>query len=111
MIKPDDKYGFLPYIPENIFERVISEVEDFASFMKHDPKGAERSVESDIEWIKDNKGYLGKAIEAAVDSILDLYSDVLTHREWSELRTYLLKGILLLLQMISEGQKEILKTS
>lgn len=106
MSKPEDKYGLLPEVPEHIVERMLSEVSEFASFMKHDPEGAKRSIESDIDWLKENKDFLGRAVEASIDPALDLYSDVLTHKDWVELRTYLLKGVLLMLQMINEAIKE-----
>ncbi len=106
MSSPEDKYGLLPRISESIAEKILAEVSDFASFMKHDPDGAKRSVESDVEWLKENKGFLGNAVEASVDASLDLYSETLTHKEWVELRTFLLKGVLLMIQMINEALKK-----
>lgn len=106
MSKLEDKYGLLPAVSESVVEKAMSEVSEFVSFMKHDPEGARRSVEHDIEWLKENKDFLGNAVKAAIDSALDLYSDKLTHKDWIELRTYLLKGVLLLLQMINESMRE-----
>lgn len=96
----------MPKVPEHIVDRILSEVEDFASFMKHDPEGARRSVEGDIDWLKENKDFLGRAVEASVDSALDLYSEKLTHKDCTDLRVLLLKGVLLTLELINESTKE-----
>jgi hypothetical protein len=106
MSKPEDKYGFLPKVPEHIVDKILSEVTDFASFMMHDPEGAKPALAVDIDWLKENKDFLGKAVEASVDPALDLYSDTLTHKDWVELRACLLKGVLLTLQIINESMKE-----
>lgn len=106
MSKPEDKYGLLPEVPERIAGKVLSEVTNFATFMKHDPEGAERSVVSDINWLKENKDFLGRAVEASIDPALELYSETLTHKDWVTLRTFLLKGVLLTLQIINESMKE-----
>lgn len=97
---------FLPEVSEQIIEEILTEVNNFASFMEHDPKEAIKSVMEDIEWLKNNKDFLGKTVEAVVDSALDLYSDKLSHKDFIELRTLLLKGILLMLQAINKAIKE-----
>lgn len=102
----EEKFGLLPVVSEHIIEVILSEVENFASFMKHDLKGAIKSVMNEIEWLKSSKDFLGRAVEASVDSALELYSDKLSHRDWVELRTLLLKGVLLVLQAINEAMKE-----
>jgi hypothetical protein len=106
MSELNGKYGLLPKVPEHIVDKILNEVSDFASFMKHDPDGAKRHLDAEINWLKENKDFLGKAIEASVDSALDLYSETLTHKDWIELRTFLLKGALLILQTINETLRE-----
>jgi hypothetical protein len=106
MSKPEDKYELLPKVPEHIVDKILSEVTDFASFMKHDSEGAKRSVTSDIDWLKENKDFLGRAVEASVDPALDLYSETLTHKDWVDLRICLLKGVLLTFQIMNESMKE-----
>jgi len=102
----EEKFELLPEVSEHIIEGILSEVKKFASLMKHDPKEAIKSVIDEVEWLKSNKDFLGKAVEASVDSALELYSDRLSHKDWTELRTLLLKGVLLVLQAINESLKE-----
>lgn len=106
MSNVEEKFGLLPEVSEHIIEVLLSEVEKFASLMKHDPRSAMKVVADEIEWLKSNKDFLGRAVEASVDSALELYSDKLSHRDWMELRTLLLKGVLLVLQAINEAMKE-----
>lgn len=47
-----------------------------------------------------------RALEASVDSALELYSETLTHKDWVDLRILLLKGVLLTLQSMNEATKE-----
>jgi hypothetical protein len=100
------KYGFLPRVPEHIVEQMMREVNDFATLMKHDFEGAKKTVSQNIEWLKENKDFLGKAVEASVDSALELYGEKLSHIDWISLRTLLLKGQLLVLQLINEALGE-----
>jgi len=53
--------------------------------------------------LKEHKDFLGRLVEAAVDSALDLFSDKLTHVDWTALRIYLMKRILLVLQGMNLG--------
>jgi len=43
--------------------------------LKHDPKEAEEQIWEEIEWLKENKDFLGKAVEAAVDPALEIFSE------------------------------------
>jgi len=43
------KYGFLPKVPEHIIEEIMQEINDFATLMKHDVEGANKTVSDDIE--------------------------------------------------------------
>jgi hypothetical protein len=38
-------------------------------------------VSQNIEWPKENKGFLGRAVEASVDSALELYGEKLSHTD------------------------------
>jgi len=98
-----EKYKLLPEITEDITENLINEIESFANLMKVSEKEAKKKVQEEIEWLKENKEFLGNIVEAAVDSALDLYSDILTHKEWESLRILLIKGILTVLQGINLG--------
>ena len=101
-----NKYNMLPRVSEHVIDGLMREIHEFTVLMKHDLKAASKSVREDIEWLKENKDFLGRAVEAAVDSALELYDDKLTHRDWVELELFLLKGVLLLLQAVNEGLKE-----
>jgi len=102
----DDKYGLLPEVPEHIVDKLLTEVEDFTTLLKHDPEGAKRSLHQEIEWLKEKKDFLGKAVETSIDAALELYGDRLSHNEWADLQTLLLKGVLVLLQSLNEALKE-----
>ena len=102
----EEKYGALPSVSESTVESVMCEADKFAAEMKHDPQGARRSLEDEIKWLKENKDFLGRAVEASIDPALSLVEDKLTHKDWVELRCYLIKGVLLTLQMINEALKE-----
>jgi hypothetical protein len=101
-----DRYGLLPEVPEHIVDKLLGEVEDFAALLKHDPEGARRSLYQEIDWLKERKDFLGKAVETSIDAALDLYSDKLNHRDWIDLQLLLLKGVLIVLQSIDEALKE-----
>jgi hypothetical protein len=100
------KYGFLPKIPEHVAEEIMREVGDFAALMKHDFEGARRAVSQDIEWLRENKDFLGRAVEASVDTALELYGEKLSYSDWIRLQMLLLKGQLLVLQLINESLRE-----
>ena len=74
--------------------------------MRHDPDGARRIVEEDLRWLEENNPYLGRAARASVDSALNLFADKLSHADWTELELLLLKGVLLVLQMLNEAMRE-----
>ena len=97
------RYGALPELPEHVVRELLSEVERFSTFVRHDPKGARREVMEEVRWLDENKGFLGRAVEAAVDSALDLFSDKLSHADWVLLELFLLKGFLLVLQGLNEA--------
>ncbi len=100
------RYSFLPKIPEHVVEQMIQEVNEFATLMKHDFEGARKAVSQDIEWLKENKDFLGRAVEASVNSALELYGEKLSYIDWISLQTLLLKGQLLVLQLINEALHE-----
>ena len=54
----------------------------------------------------ENKSLLGSLVEAGVASALSLISDKLSERDLEDLRTYLLKGVLLVLQGINLALKK-----
>ena len=99
------KYELLPEVTETMVETLMGEVSEFAEYMKHSPEMAKRRVLDEIEWLGKHKDFLGRLVEAAIDPALDLVSDKLTHADWSNLRIYLLKGVLLVLQCINLGLK------
>lgn len=102
----EDKYGLLPEVTEHIVEELLNRVNEFATLLKHDPEGAKRLVYREIEWLKERKDFLGKAVETSVDAALDLYGDRLSHRDWTDLQILLLKGLLIVLESINEASKE-----
>ena len=106
MANLEDKYGRLPQISEHIINELSHEAENFASLFKHDPEETKHSIHEEIEWLKENKDFLGRTLETSVDATLELYSDRLTHKQWMDLRTLLLKGVLFVLQSINEALKE-----
>jgi len=99
------RYGLIPKVSESVVDSILSEVQSFTGFLKHDPQGARRLVEEDLNWLEENNPYLVRIVRVAVDSALDLYSDKLTHADWIELELLLLKGVLLVLQTINETLK------
>jgi len=103
---PERKYGLLPKIPEHVIEEVMQEVKSFATFMKHDFEGAREAVNQDIEWLRENKEFLGRAVEASINAALELYGEKLSHNDWVSLQTLLLKGQLLVLQLVNESLRE-----
>ena len=102
----DDKYGLLPEVPEHMVDKLLTEVEEFTTLLKHDPEGAKQSLRQDIEWLKEEKDFLRKAVETSVDAALELYSDKLSHKEWIDLQILFLKGVLIVLQSVNEALKE-----
>ena len=102
----EDKYGLLPEIPEHIMDRLSDEAKDFASLFKHDVEGAKRSLHGEIDWLKENKDFLGRTVETSIDAILGLYSDKLTHKHWVDLQILLLKSVLFVLHSVNEALKE-----
>lgn len=40
----EDKYDLLPEVSENIVKKLLQEVKNFTTLLKHDPEGAKRSV-------------------------------------------------------------------
>jgi hypothetical protein len=101
-----DKYGLLPEIPEHIMDTINDEAKDFASLFEHDTEGAKRSLHEEIEWLKENKDFLGKTVETSIEATLGLYSDKLTHKHWVDLQILLLKGVLFVLHSLNEALKE-----
>lgn len=99
----EDRYGMLPLVSETIVEQLLAEVEAFAQFMKHDPRGARRSTDDEIKWLKEYKDFLGSAIEAAVDSALENFDEKLSHKDYIELRYMLLKGLLIVMEMLNRA--------
>jgi len=102
----EDKYGLLPQIPEHVIDELRHEAENFANLFTHDPEETKHSIHEEVEWLKENKDFLGRTLETSVDAAMELYSDKLTHKQWMDLRTLLLKGVLLVLQSINEALKE-----
>jgi len=105
---PSARYGRLPRVSSRATGRVLSEVSAFAGFLEHDPEGAERLVKEDLEWLEENNPYLAAAVRASVDSALDLFADRLSHADWVRLELLLLKGALLVLQLLNEAVGESL---
>lgn len=85
-----EKYGKLPSLTESVARELLDEVSTFAEAMRYDPKNAAKEVEDDIRWLTENKGFLGRAVEAAVDAALETVEEELSHKTWVELRTLLL---------------------
>ncbi|RLE74381.1 MAG: hypothetical protein DRJ56_07630 [Thermoprotei archaeon] len=108
MSSPSARYGRLPRVSSRATDRVLSEVSAFAGFLEHDPEEAERLVREDLEWLKENNPYLAAAVRASVDSALDLFADRLSHADWVRLELLLLKGVLLVLQLLNEAVGESL---
>jgi len=102
----EDKYGLLPPVPEHVIDALREDAESFANMFKHDPEETKHSIHEEIEWLKENKDFLGRTLETSVDAALELYSDRLTHKQWMDLRTLLLKGVLFVLQSINDALKE-----
>ena len=102
----EDKYGLLPEVSEHVMDKLRREAEDFANLLKHYPEGVKRSLNQEIEWLKENKDLLGRTVETSVDAALGLYSDKLTHKQWINLQILLLKGVLFVLQSVNEAFKE-----
>jgi len=97
------KYGFLPKVPEHAVDEIMQEVDNFTTFIKHDFEGARKAVDQEIEWLRENKDFLGVAVKTSVDAALELYGEKLSHDDWVSLQTLLLKGQLLVLQLINES--------
>ena len=74
MSKPEDKYGFLPNVAEHIVESTMKEVEDFILYIKHVLMRLSAQFKLKSIGLK-KMDFLGKAIEVAVDSALDLYNE------------------------------------
>jgi hypothetical protein len=102
----EDKYGLLPEVPEHIMGKLRREAENFANLLKHDPEEAKHFLHREIEWLKENKDFLGRTVETSVDATLGLYSDKLTHKQWIDLQNLLLKGVLFVLHSVNEALKE-----
>jgi len=101
----EEKYGLLPEVTELMVEELEKEVSEFSELMRTAPERARRGVLDEVEWLGRRKDFLGRLVKAAVDPALDLVSDKLTHSDWEELRIYLLKGVLLVLQGINLALK------
>lgn len=52
-----DKYGLLPEVPEHVVDKLLHEVGNFATMLKHDPQGVKRSLYQGIEWLKKGEGF------------------------------------------------------
>lgn len=70
-----EKYGHPPGISEHIIPKILNETKNFKETLKYNPKGAEEQVQEEIERFRENKDFLGKAVEAAVDSALEIFSE------------------------------------
>ena len=77
--RKEEIYGLLPGFLESDVDRILDEINRWATEAENDPETARKSVLEDVDWLKDKKGWLGNAVGAAVSSILDLYGDILTH--------------------------------
>lgn len=102
----ENRYGLLPQVPEHVIDKLRHDAKDFANLFKHDPEEAKRSLHQEIEWLAENKDFLGRTVSTSVDAALELYSDKLTHKQWIDLQTLLLKGVLFVLQSLNESLKE-----
>ena len=99
--RKEESYGLLPRFLESDVERILNEINRWAIESANDPDTARKSVLEDVDWLKDKKGWLGNAVEAALSSVLVPYGDILTHNDWVFLETVLIKGILVILQGIN----------
>lgn len=68
----------LPKVPEHVVNEVMHEVNSFVTFLKHDFEGARKSVGQDIEWLRENKGFLGISVKTFVNAMLELYGEKLS---------------------------------
>lgn len=75
----ENRYGLLPEVSEHVMDKLRHEAENFANLLKHDPEEAKHSLYQEIEWLKQNKDFLGRTVETSVDAALGLYSDKLSH--------------------------------
>lgn len=99
----EGKYASLPQISEEARKKIVEEVKDFAKLFGENPEQARVEVERDIEKIElvHNNKHLALAVRTAVDAAMDMVSGRLTHEEWMNLQLFLLKGELLVLQLLS----------
>jgi len=100
-----EKYGLLPEVRVEEVRELEKEVSEFSEICHVAPEKAKWIVESEVEWLENNKGFLGRLVETGVDSALNLLSDKLEEPDLKEVRTYLLKGVLLVLQGINLALK------
>ena len=98
--RKEEMYGLLPIFSESDADRILDEMNRWYTEAENDPETARKSVLEDIDWLKNEKGWLGNAI-GALNSVLDLYGDILNHNDWIFLETHLFKGILVILQFIN----------
>ena len=95
----------MPEIRVEEVRKLEKEVSELSEMCHVVPKKAKWIVESEVEWLENNKGFLGRLVETGVDSALNLLSDKLEEPDLKEVRTYLLKGVLLVLQGINLALK------
>ena len=100
-----DQYGLLPQISEEARNRIAEEVKDFAELFDGSSEQARADVEGDIEKIEvlHNNKYLAIVVRTAVDAAMDMVRDKLTHEDWMNLQLFLLKGQLLVLELLNRS--------
>lgn len=100
-----DQYGLLPQISEEARNRITEEVRDFAELFEGSPEQARADVEGDIEKIEvlHNNKYLAIVVRTAVDAAMDMVRDKLTHEDWMNVQLFLLKGQLLVLELLNRS--------
>jgi len=102
----EERYGLLPEIDEQTVLELEMEVLRFSELMEVDSEKAEREVLEEVKWLEKNKSLLGRLVETGIASALSLISDKLSERDLEDLRTYVLKGVLLILQGINLALKK-----
>ena len=102
----EEKYGLLPEVRVEEVKELEKEVSEFSEICHAAPEKAKWMVYSEIEWLENNKGFLGRLVETGVNSALNLLSGKLEEPDLQEARIYLLKGVLLVLQGINLALKK-----
>jgi len=102
----EERYGLLPEIDEQTALELEMEVLRFSELMDADSEKARREVLEEVKWLEKNKNLLGRLVETGITSALSLISDKLSERDLEDLRIYLLKGVLLVLQGINLALKK-----